>query len=149
MPTLIEDTQRHKKEFLANYEEGRYICAAARKTGVSASTVWQWRQDDEVFRQIFDAAKMRVEQQIVAKLEAEADRRAMTGTLKPVFYLGTKCGDVREYSDTLLIFRLKGLAPDKYRERLEHTGAGGGPVEILVKWDGNRNEPHLESGEVH
>ena len=35
-----------------------------------------------------------------------------------------------DYSDTLLIFLLKGLRPQKYRERYEHTGANGGPIAI-------------------
>lgn len=113
-------TQRHKKEFLENFEAGRYICAAAKKTGVHVSQVWRWRQEDEAFRKLFDETRILAEQHIIAKLEDEADRRGMKS------------------SDTLLIFRLKALAPDKYRERLEHSGPGGGPLEVVVKWDGNR-----------
>ncbi len=33
-------------------------------------------------------------------------------------YKGKPCGVVREYSDNLLMFRLKALMPDKYRERV-------------------------------
>lgn len=57
-------------------------------------------------------------------LEAEADRRAVMGSLRPVFHQGVQCGQVREFSDTLLIFRLKALKPEKYRERqqVEHSG---------------------------
>ena len=33
-------------------------------------------------------------------------------------YKGKPCGVVREYSDNLLMFRLKALLPDKYRERV-------------------------------
>ena len=42
-------------------------------------------------------------------LEAEARRRAVEGVRKPVFYQGVICGWVGEYSDTLLIFLLKGF----------------------------------------
>jgi hypothetical protein len=35
-----------------------------------------------------------------------------------------------EYSDTLLIFLLKGIRPEKYRERFEHSGPEGGPIEF-------------------
>jgi len=31
--------------------------------------------------------------------------------LKPVYYQGEQCGEVREYSDTLLIFILKARDP--------------------------------------
>ena len=130
--TVCQRTQRHKKEFLANYREGRYICAAAKKTGVNASTVWDWRQQDEQFRELFDETRINVERQIVAKLEAEADRRGVTGVVKPVYQGGIQVGEVREYSDTLLIFRLKGLAPDRYRDRVEHSGPEGGPIPIKL-----------------
>lgn len=50
-------------------------------------------------------------------MEAEAWRRGKTGVLKPVYQGGKKVGSVREYSDTLLIFMLKGTRPEKYRDR--------------------------------
>ena len=51
-------------------------------------------------------------------LEAEADRRAVEGVVKPLFYKGQRLPvEVREYSDVLLMFRLKALRPEQYRER--------------------------------
>jgi hypothetical protein len=54
------------------------------------------------------------------------------GTLEPVFHQGQEVGQVRKYSDTLLIFLLKGRKPDTYRDNVsveqkgkvhhEHTG---------------------------
>jgi hypothetical protein len=29
-----------------------------------------------------------------------------------------------------------------YADKVEHSGAGNGPIEIIVRWDGNRNEAH-------
>lgn len=49
-------------------------------------------------------------------LEAEARRRARNGVDEPVFYLGNECGLIRKYSDSLLMFLLKGIYPKKYRE---------------------------------
>lgn len=51
-------------------------------------------------------------------LEKEAWRRAHDGTEEPVFYKGDVCGTVRKYSDLLLIFMLKGIRPEKYREKV-------------------------------
>jgi hypothetical protein len=47
-----------------------------------------------------------------------------------VFYKGRRVAKVRKYSDTLLIFRLNGLRPEKYKriERHEHTGKDGAPI---------------------
>ena len=57
-------------------------------------------------------------------LEAEACRRAVEGVEKPVgWYKGEPGGYVREYSDILTIFLLKGLRPEKYRDRVEMRGA--------------------------
>ena len=47
-------------------------------------------------------------------LEDEVDRRAVEGVEKPVgWHKGKPGGYVREYSDTLLIFLLKGDRPEK------------------------------------
>ena len=64
-------------------------------------------------------------------LEAEARRRAVEGVRKPVYYRGEIVGTVKEYSDTLLIFLMKGAMPEKYREnvKIEHTGG----AELLEK----------------
>ena len=48
-------------------------------------------------------------------------RRAIEGVDKPVFHNGKVVGSIREYSDTLLIFALKGSMPSKYRERIDIT----------------------------
>ena len=135
-------TRRHKKEFLENYLEGRYICVAAKKTGINDGTVWLWRRDDAEFRKAFDEARILVEQRIVAKLEAEADRRGVVGTVKPIFQGGQQVGAVREYSDTLLIFRLKGLAPDRYKDRQEQEHKG----KIIFEVKDDRNEIGATSG---
>lgn len=67
------------------------------------------------------------------RLEGEADDRAVRGVMVPVV---GRIGDgqdgviatERKPSDQLLMFRLKALAPDRYRERRELTGAGGKPL---------------------
>ena len=73
-------------------------------------------------------------------MEQEAYRRAVQGTVRPVFHQGAQCGSVQEYSDTLLIFMLKARAPEKYRERvqMQHADADGerlplGAVEEFVR----------------
>ena len=65
-------------------------------------------------------------------LEAEAWRRAAEGTEKGIYYKGKKVDIQKEYSDTLLIFLMKGIMPEKYRDRsyTEISGPGGGPVQF-------------------
>ena len=58
-------------------------------------------------------------------LQDEAVRRAHEGVLRPVYHRGVKVGVIREYSDQLLIFLLKGWLPDVYGARRE------------IEWDGD------------
>jgi hypothetical protein len=58
-----------------------------------------------------------------SKFEDEVYRRAFNGIDKPLVYQGQISKDkngetvtVKEYSDLLAIFALKGLFPDKYRD---------------------------------
>jgi hypothetical protein len=52
--------------------------------------------------------------------EAEVDRAAHDGVEKPAgWYKGVPGGFIREYSDALLLARLKAEAPGKYAERRE------------------------------
>jgi hypothetical protein len=67
------------------------------------------------------------------RLEEEAWRRAVDGVDEPVgFYRGKPSAWVKRYSDTLLIFLLKALRPEKYRERYEHSGPEGGAIPVMV-----------------
>jgi hypothetical protein len=84
-------------------------------------------------------------------MEQEADRRAIEGVDEPVFHKGTVVGHIRKYSDTLLIFRLKALAPAKYREtiRQEHSGPEGGPLQFMSVADAIKaaaEEPNGDGG---
>lgn len=69
-------------------------------------------------------------------IRAELKRRAMEGIVEPVFGAlpGEKAGsgivgERRVYSDRLLGMMAKAYLPE-YRDRVEHTGADGGPLEV-------------------
>lgn len=90
--------------------------------------IYEYRDKDPEFaRRLKEAREFYVE-----KLEAECDRRAVEGTTKGVYFNGVEIARERVYSDNLLMFRLKALAPDKYRERQEIKHEGGGlKIEIV------------------
>ena len=78
-------------------------------------------------------------------LEDEAKRRAYEGVKKPVYQGGKRVGYVQEYSDTLLIFLLKGTNKAKYGDRTTLAGDKDNPLrvkvdreELLAKLIGNR-----------
>ncbi|MFK7601876.1 hypothetical protein ACI3L1_06655 [Deinococcus sp. SM5_A1] len=125
MSELTNLTAIKREAFILAFAKTGNISAACKKAKISRDTVYRHKRDDAAFAEAWGEA----ESIYVEILEAEADRRAKTGTLKPVFYQGQEVGKVREYSDTLLMFRLKALRPDKYRDNssVKHSGA----VEVL------------------
>lgn len=139
-------TIEKRKAFLAALSECPIVGAAAKKAGVARSFVYEIRKKDECFAAEWAAA---LDKGIDA-LEDEAYRRAMGGTLRPIYYRGHKVGTVREFSDTLTIFLLKGNRPEKYRERHELSGPNGMPlipatVQITLP-DNGRNDAQPPGG---
>jgi hypothetical protein len=132
---------RRKNAFLAAYAKCGVLIDAAKIVGVDASLHHYWFNHDPEYAKRFSE----VAEESIQVLESEARRRAVEGTAKPVYHCGRKCGEVREYSDTLLIFLLKAARPEVYRERqeIQQTVTHNGPVEIKViqdeNWYGNAN----------
>lgn len=107
-----------KKAFLAAFRETGNVRLACLAAEVGRSTIYRWLEEPE-YREAFDLAK----EDAADILEAEAKRRAVEGVEEPVgWYKGEAGGVVRKYSDSLMIFLLKGLRPDVYRERIQVQG---------------------------
>jgi hypothetical protein len=107
------------RAFLAAYAETCSVTRAAKAAKIDRSTHYAWLTSDEEYRNAFAEAR----EQAADTLEDEAVRRAHEGVQRPVTVAGQKVL-VREYSDTLLIFLLKAIRPEKYRERSEVTVPG-------------------------
>lgn len=109
-------------------EHGGNISAACEASDLARCLVYEWECENEDFKLAFREAQRHG----LEVLEDEARRRAFVGTEKPVFYQGSMCGTVREYSDTLMIFLLKGGMPEKYKDnsRVDHNVAG----ELTFTW---------------
>ena len=63
-------------------------------------------------------------------MEREARRRGLEGWDEPVFYQGAQLATVRKYSDRMLELLLRGHRPERYKDRFEHTGPVGGPIQL-------------------
>jgi hypothetical protein len=134
-------TAKRQALFLEAYALDGTIMHAAKRAGINRKTHFRWMKEAE-YAQRFLAAQ----EEAADLLEREARRRALVGVDEPVFYKGVQCGAVRKYSDVLLIFLLKGLRPEKYRERFEHTGEGGGPIQVAkVSFGGRYQKPEVSA----
>lgn len=107
---------------------GSTITDAAKEVGIHRNYVYEAAKKDEEFAEAIRKAYA----DSADHLEAEARRRAIRGVVRKKFDKGVPIIDPatgaqyeeREYSDTLLIFLLKGRRPDVFGERVKHEHTG-------------------------
>jgi hypothetical protein len=127
MSTAKKRAARWQPTFLASFRTTGNISRSAEAAGISRSTVWKHREKDPEFDRQYNEAL----DDAVDTLEAEAWRRAAEGIERTkVVRTGTDDDGnpvfshfpERHYSDTLLIFLLKGLRPERYRDSYDLKG---------------------------
>ena len=128
-----KNTPEARAKFLAKLAESGSVAAAAQAAGVGRRTVYDWREGDGDDAKQFARAWEEAWETGTDRLEDEAIRRAHDGTEEPVFYQGKVCGNVRRYSDKLIMFLLSSRRPEKYRSHssVEMTGKDGGPLYVI------------------
>lgn len=130
----LQPVKKRQDKYLAARLKKGTLTAGCRAARVSPHTVYAWRKEDQeggYTAKEFCRLEQEAADAYADALEEEATRRAKDGVLEPVYQGGTLVGKVRKYSDTMLIFLLKGNRPDKFRERIsaEHSGPGGAPIQ--------------------
>ena len=149
-----------KTAFLGAYTICASIRHAAKAAHVNPRRHYEWMREDAAYLALFKQAQTEAAQ----SLEDEASYRAMVGIFEPNVYQGRWLYPQEEYeiepatrnkpaemgwrdvpgskplglwkkSDALLMFRLRGEYPEKYRPygSVELTGPGGGPIEIVER----------------
>lgn len=126
-----------KRKLLVAFANTASVLRSAEIAGVDRDNHYFWLKNDPDYAEAFQMAwDMGVD-----ALEAEASRRAFEGILKPVYHAGKRAIDVqvdkdgkiirdvnghavgvpaaiREYSDALLMFLLRGKRPRTYRDNV-------------------------------
>ena len=123
MSVLKSNNIQHpkKRAFLKAHATTGNITKSAQAAEIDRQLHYHWLKNDTDYAAAFNDTKGQYQE----KLEAEADRRAVEGVKEPVF--GRDGKQIKDengepvyryrYSDNLLMFRLKGIDPDKYAER--------------------------------
>lgn len=111
-PKKKDATKARQKRFLKAYAEYANVLIAARAAGVSRQIVYVWLEKDEDFSFAYNIAK----EDARDCLRSEIYRRGIEGWDEPIYQQGKLVGQVRKYSDVLLIFHTKALCPE-YREK--------------------------------
>lgn len=130
-PAGIKKARRPWKEkFLKTLSRTGNVSTACRRARIDRGYVYTLYYRDPRFRKRWDKAQ----ETAVDYLEGEAWKRAAKGLDKPVYQGGKLVGYERRYSDTLLIFLLKGRRPDVFgdKTKLEHSGTTTTQVEVQV-----------------
>ena len=131
--SFLKVSDPKKRALLVALTTTPILGAACLAAEITPRTLYNWRHAGDAD---FDAAFKVARELGIHVAEDEAWKRATDGTVEDVYgSLGQNqgtgvVGQRRVKSDTMMIFMLKGAAPEKYRERFEHSGPSGGPIEI-------------------
>ncbi len=155
--TIKKRMEARQTAFLAAFAQTGNITEAAAAVQMDREDHYRWMRGDETYPPRYEVAEQiaadYLEQEARRRaveglreykfhqgqpiIDPRTRKPLLDDTGKPVINPETKQviyeGEPyfeHKYSDTLLIFLMKGAMPDKYRERREVTGADGGPVKL-------------------
>lgn len=111
---LMIAEKRWQPVFIEALRELGHVGKACQVAGISRQTAYLHRRNEPQFAADWDTAI----DDAAYSLEDEAWRRARDGVDEPIVSQGMIIGTQKKFSDTLLIFLLKGIRPDKYADKL-------------------------------
>jgi hypothetical protein len=106
-----EILQHKKRAFLSAYVKCGNITKAASSAKIARQTHYDWMRDDPEYPKLFADAEIEAGDE----LEYEARKRALAG------------------SDTLMIFLLKGIKPEKYKDRVESNNTNHNTTQDITQ----------------
>lgn len=127
-------TPEKVEKFLANLEDTPMVRAAAVKAGAPLQAFYKLRDKDPDFAARWEKSLSMG----MGVLEDELVRRAYKGVREPIFYKGEEVATVTKYSDTLLMFALKAVKPEKYREPKADDGEKDKSGYVVITKDDER-----------
>lgn len=111
------------------------MTVAAKRVGVHSSRIYEHARLDPEWGELFHAALHDAREQTTDLIENRVLEMAIDGHVETTIEHGHVTRQVRKYDPKLALRVLEIRRPEQYHlpERLEHTGAGGGPIEIDFK----------------
>lgn len=122
---------RKRRLFWNTFAATGGLAPAARAAGLTLAEARRLRRDAPAAPGGEAAQEDADLERAIAALESEAVRRALEGVEIPVFHQGRECGSTVKHSDTLLMFLLKTLRPERYAGGRE-AGAQARPVVLDI-----------------
>lgn len=138
--TLLRGVTEPKKQaFILALSQCGSRVRACEAVKISTVAAYNWVHEDPAFAEAFKRA-MEIASD---RMEDEMVRRGCEGVMEPVFQGGKLVGAVRRYSDTLLIFSLKGKKPEIYGDKLRHEGS----IDLIARLRAGRERALGRGGE--
>jgi hypothetical protein len=100
-----------KKHFILEFAKTGNLSKTAQLLHLSTWNIYDKWFTDPDFQDAFKKAEL----QHLDRMAAEADRRAMEGVDKGIYWQGERVATEKQYSDNLLMFRMKKIDP-AYRD---------------------------------
>jgi len=131
------DPNRHPGQVLALARLGKTNQEMAEALNIATSTLKEWVKVHEEFREAFKEGKLEADSKVEASLFTRAigfeyvERKVITfpnGETRIEETTKKVLPDV-----TAQIFWLKNRKPHEWRDKIEHSGEDGGPIEILIR----------------
>lgn len=111
MTTVQSEVVALQDEFLRVFTQTHSRMQALQQAGIpSLRVIEQWVQNDPEFKWRYAEAQALLADQ----MEAAAFKRGVQGVDKPVYWQGMEVGQIKEYSDTLLVKLLQAKLPEQY-----------------------------------
>jgi len=131
------DPDRHPAQVLALARLGKTNEEMAEALKIATSTLKEWVKKHEEFRTAFSEGKVLAD----SRVEASLYERAIGSEYVEKKVITYPDGSVRieETTKKVLpdvtaqIFWLKNRKPKEWRDKLEHSGEDGGPIEFVIK----------------
>lgn len=120
----IRRIPEYKRQIVEMTQRGMFLSEISQSLDIAQSTIRRWREQDAEFGQQFEDALSAY----MDTVEKEAVRRAVEGIMEPVVSQGRVVMDpqapgqplrVRKYSDSLMMFILRGRRRDVYGDKRE------------------------------
>lgn len=126
MPAPLPDTTLQR--YLDALADSGVRSTAAKAVGLNPVTIYRRSQSDPEFAAV-EAEAMEL---AADKLEEEARRRALEGVTNIKYTKDGESYEETRFSDTLMVFLLKGARPDKFadRQKSELSGPGGRAIDM-------------------
>ena len=136
-------TWTRQNRFLEEYARCGGVYVAAEVAECTARAHELWNSSDAFGYQTRYAA---AQQRYLEKLQLEADRRAVDGVERPIVSRGEVVTSYQQYSDNLLMFRMKKLDPS-YRDNTTLT-VDVTPITSLLDELRSKGRPKVVEGSV-